>query len=66
MSEEIERTGIGNGPVPEPVRGGRHGDTLGADAKREDLADDDPCDGTPGRSEEGDVDADEGDEDFLA
>lgn len=47
--------------VPEPVGGGGETDTTGADGEREDLADDDPGAGAPGGSEEGDVDADEGD-----
>lgn len=37
-----------NDAVPEPVGGGRDGDTLGADGQLEDLSDDDPACGTPG------------------
>lgn len=47
-------------PVEEPVGGGGHRKTLGADLEREDLASDDPSCGTEGGGEEEDVDADEG------
>jgi len=65
----VNGRGQNHGPnteVPEPVGGGREGHGLGTDSKRVDLASDDPRDGTPGGSEEGDVDADEGDETLLA
>ena len=48
--------------VPEPVGGSGKSNTTRADREREDLANDDPGGGTPGRGEEEDVDADEGDE----
>jgi hypothetical protein len=51
----------GNGPVEEPVAGSGHGETLGAGLEGEQLAGDDPSDGTPRRGEEEDVDAHEGD-----
>lgn len=59
-------SGVTNAEVPEPVGGGSHGHGFGTDLKRIDLSSDDPCDGTPSRSEERDVDADEGDENLLA
>lgn len=40
--------GVGDGPVQEPVGGGRHGEGFGADFEREDLARHDPGDGAPG------------------
>ena len=46
--------------VPEPVGGGRQGHTPGTDGQRKDLADHDPGTGTPGGSEEEDVNTDEG------
>ena len=52
----------GDDAVPQPVGGGRETDTAGADGDGEDLADDDPRAGAPGRGEEEDVDADEGNE----
>lgn len=60
------RGSIADTKVPEPVGGGgkRHG--LGTNGEREDFRGDDPGDGTPGGGEEGDVDADESDEDLLA
>jgi hypothetical protein len=48
--------------VPQPVGSGGETDTTGADGNREDLADDDPGAGSPGRGKEEDVDADECDE----
>ena len=45
--------------VPEPVRGGREGNTAGTDRQREDLANDDPSTGTPGRGEEENEDGNE-------
>lgn len=59
-------SGIANTEVPEPVGGGGHRHSLGTDVEREDLASDDPSDWSPSSSEEGDVDADEGDEDLLS
>lgn len=53
-------------PVKEPVGRGGHGERLGADLEREDLAGDDPGDGSPGAREEEDVDADEGDHGVLS
>ncbi len=53
--------GVGDRPVQEPVGGGGHGERLGSDFQRKDLAGYDPGDRTPGRGEEEDVDADEGD-----
>ena len=40
--------GVGDGPVEEPVGGGGHGQRLGADLEGEDLASNDPGNGTPG------------------
>merc|ERR1712225_201782 len=51
----------GDDGVPEPVRGGREGDTTGSDGEREDLTDDDPRARTPGGGEEEDEDGNEGD-----
>jgi len=53
--------GVGDRPVQEPVGGRSHRERLGSDFEREDLAGNDPGDGAPGRGEEEDVDADEGD-----
>lgn len=39
---------VGDGEVEEPVRGSRHGQALGTDLEREELAGDDPSDRTPG------------------
>lgn len=50
-----------NDSVPEPVRGSRETDATRSDWEREDLADENPCSGTPGGSEEEDEDGDEGD-----
>ena len=50
----------GDDAVPEPVAGCRNADTSGADRQRETLADDDPPRRPPGRGEEEDVEADEG------
>lgn len=55
------RGDYGDDGVPEPVGGGRETDTARADGEREDLADQDPGTGTPGRGEEEDEDGDEGD-----
>jgi len=51
----------GDDAVPEPVGGGGQSDTAGTDGQRINLADYDPGAGTPGGSEEEDIDADEGD-----
>lgn len=51
---ECWRTGL-------TVGRGRKTDTAGTDGEREDLANDDPGSGTPGGSENGNVQADEGD-----
>lgn len=59
-------TGIADTEVPEPVGGGSHRHSLGTDVEREDFTSDDPGDWSPSGSEEGDVDADEGDEDLLS
>ena len=53
------RTGIADTEVPEPVGRGGHGHGFSADVEREDLAGDDPSNGTPGGGEESDVDTDE-------
>ncbi len=58
--------GISDTEIPEPVGRGRHGHCFSADGEGENFGGDDPCDGTPGGGEKGNVDADEGDEDFLA
>jgi len=52
--------------VPEPVGGDREGHGFGTDVEREDLTGDDPSDGSPCGGEEGDVDADEGDQNLLS
>lgn len=57
---------VSNGKVDEPVRGGRHGHGLSSNRKGVDLGRDDPCEASPGRGEEGDEEAHEGDEDPLA
>ena len=54
--------GVGTYAVPQPVGSSGETDTTGSDRDREDLADDNPGTGTPGRGEEEDVDTDEGDE----
>ena len=46
--------------IPEPIGRGRDTDTTRSDRKREDLSNDHPRTGTPGSSEEGDVEADKG------
>ena len=51
--------------VPEPVGGDGEGHGLGTDVKREDLTADNPTDGTPCGGEEGDIDADESDQNLL-
>jgi hypothetical protein len=43
------RGGVGDGPVEKPVGGGSHGEGLRADLQGEDLAGNDPSNGTPGR-----------------
>jgi hypothetical protein len=57
---------IADDKVPEPVGGGGKSNTLGTNRQREDLANDDPSGGTPGGSEEEDVDADEDDKDIAS
>ena len=52
--------------VPEPVGGDGEGHGLGTDVERENLAGDDPGDGTPRGGEEGDVDAHESDQNLLS
>ena len=47
--------------VPEPIGRGRQTDTARSNRKREDLSNDHPGTRAPGSSEEGDVEADEGD-----
>lgn len=59
------RGSVGDGPVEEPVGCGRDGETLCAGLEGEEFAGYDPGDGAPGGGEEEDVDADEGDEDFV-
>jgi hypothetical protein len=59
------RGGVTDGEVPEPVGGNGEGHGLGTDVEREDFTGDDPCNGTPGGGEEGDVDADESDQNLL-
>lgn len=51
---------VGDGPVQQPVRRRGYAEGLGAGREGEDLARDNPAEGTPGRGEEGDVDASEG------
>ena len=51
----------GDNTIPEPVAGCRETNTTRPNRQREDLANNHPCSGTPGSSEEKDVDADEGD-----
>lgn len=47
--------------VPQPVAGGRETDTTRTNGQREDLTNKNPSARTPGRSEEGDGETDEGD-----
>jgi len=54
-----ELTGIRDGPVPKPVGCHRERHCLGTDLEGEYLASDDPCDGSPCRGEECDVEANE-------
>lgn len=51
----------GDDTVPQPVGSGRDTDAARTDRQRETLTDNDPRAGTPRDSEEGNVDADEGD-----
>ena len=51
----------GDDGIPQPVGGSRQTDTSRTDGNGEDFANDDPCTGTPGGSEEENVDTDEGD-----
>jgi hypothetical protein len=53
--------GVGDRPVQQPVRRGRHGEGFGADLEGEDFTGHHPRNGAPGRGEEEDVDADERD-----
>jgi len=57
--------GVTDAKVPEPVRGGGEGHGLCANVEREDFTGDDPSDGTPGGGEEGNVDADESNQNLL-
>jgi len=52
--------------VPEPVRSGGEGHCFSTDVEREDFTGDDPSNGTPGGSEEGNIDADESNQNFLS
>ena len=54
-----------NGPVEQPVGRRGHGEAARACLEREDLARHHPGDGAPGRGEEEDVEADEGDQDLV-
>jgi len=54
-----------DGPVEEPVGCGGDGHRFRTDLQGVDLGRDDPDDGAPGHGEDGDVDADEGDEDLV-
>lgn len=60
-SRLIDRKIIEAYAVPEPVGRSGESDAAGADGQWEDLANHDPCTRSPGRGEEEDVDADEGD-----
>ena len=57
----LKRIGKLTYAVPEPVGRGRQTDTARSNRKREDLSNDHPGTRAPGGSEEGDVEADEGD-----
>ena len=57
---------VTNTKVPEPVGGDGEGHGLGTDVEREDFTGDDPSDGSPSGGEEGDVNADEGDQNLLS
>ena len=50
------RSDDGDDAVPEPVGGGGESDTSRSDGNGEDLANDDPCTGTPSAGKEEDVD----------
>jgi len=52
--------------VPEPIGGDGEGHGLGTDVEGEDLTGNNPGNWTPRRSEEGDVDTDEGDQNLLS
>ena len=54
-----------DGPVPQPVRRGGEGHAFRARVEREDLAGDDPGDGSPGGRECSNVDTDKGNETLL-
>jgi hypothetical protein len=59
------RCSIRERKVKQPIRRCCHGQSLGSDFQREQLAGDDPGDRTPGAGEEEDVEAYESDGDFL-
>lgn len=59
------RSRVGDGPVEQPVGGGGDGETLGTGLEREQLPSHNPSHRSPGAGEEEDVDADEGDQDFV-
>jgi len=52
--------------VPEPIGGSGEGHGFGTDVEREDLTGNDPSDRTPCGGEEGDVDADESNQNLLS
>lgn len=60
------RCGVRDGPVEQPIAGGRHGEALGADLEREELACHDPGDRAPRAGEEIDVKADKRDGSTLS
>jgi len=51
----------GDDGIPQPVGSSRKTNTASTDGNREDFTNDDPCTGTPGGSEEENVDTNEGD-----
>jgi len=57
---------VTDGKVPEPVGGDGEGHGSGTDVERVDFTSDDPSDGTPRGGEEGDVDANESDQNLLS
>ena len=56
----FKRIGNSTHAVPEPIGRGRKTDAARSDRKREDLSNDHPGTRAPGGSEEGDIEADEG------
>lgn len=56
---------VGDGPVEQPVGGGRQGKAAGTVLEREDFAGDDPAQRAPSRSKEEDVDAHKGNAGLL-